>query len=39
MRWVRSVVTREDAPELDWVLDSGLYDCIRRGSVKMEYQI
>ena len=36
---VMSVVTREDAPELDWVLDSGLYDCIKGGSVKLEYQI
>ncbi len=36
---VGSVVTREDAPELDWVLDSGLYDCIKDGAVKLEYQI
>ena len=36
---VGSSVTKEDAPELDWVLDSGLYDCIRDGSVKLEYQI
>ena len=34
-----SVVTKEDAPELDWALDSGLYDRIRGGSVKLEYQI
>ena len=41
--WLRalvdSLVTKEDATELDWVLDSGLYEDIRDGSVKLEYQI
>ena len=34
-----SIVTREDAPELEWMLDSGLYDCIRDGSAKLEHQV
>ena len=35
---VDSEVSKESAPELDWVLDSGLYETIKNGSVELEYQ-
>ena len=31
-----SQVSRDEVPELDWVFDSGLYDSIKDGSVKIE---
>lgn len=34
-----SQVSREEAPELDWIFDSGLYDSIRGGSVRVESKL
>ena len=34
-----SQVSREEMPELDWVFDSGLYDSIKDGSVKVESEL
>ena len=34
-----SEVSRGEAPELDWIFDSGLYDSIKDGSVKVESQL
>ena len=34
-----SKVSREEAPELDWIFDSGLYDSIKHGSVKVESEL
>ena len=34
-----SQVSRGEAPELDWAFDSGLYDSIKDGSVKVESKL
>ena len=34
-----SPLSKEEAPELDWVFDSGLYDSIKDGSVKVESEL
>ena len=34
-----SKVSREEAPELDWAFDSGLYDSIKDGLVKVESEL
>ena len=34
-----SQVSRGEVPELDWIFDSGLYDSIKDGSVKVESEL
>jgi hypothetical protein len=34
-----SQVSREEAPELGWIFDSGLYDSIKGGSVRVESKL
>ena len=34
-----SQIAKEDAPELNWVFDSGLYDSIKDGSVRIEAEL
>ena len=34
-----SPLSKREAPELDWVFDSGLYDSIKDGSVKVESEL
>ena len=34
-----SQISRGEVPELDWVFDSGLYDSIKDGSVKVESEL